>query len=73
MNELDKKKIKSLLQNTDGWEALLRYINELKSEWDDESCNFETEWESAKLILKKEYKKEGLTEFINKLERIAYN
>jgi hypothetical protein len=72
MNKIDKDTIKSLLKDSK-WESILRASAELTDKWLNSNVIGESQYETLKLTFSKEFKVQGVRDFLNFLEEEALN
>jgi hypothetical protein len=63
--------IKAILQD-DKYQSLLIRAKELIDEWNEMKCIGDNEFDTLKLTLMREFKVQGLKEYLDILEQIAY-
>lgn len=70
MNKLQREQIKSLLKDP-RWEAVLKASADKIDQWLGQNVIGDTSYETLKLTFEKEFKVQGLKEFLNFLEEEA--
>ena len=70
MNEITPVHILSLFRDA-RWDAVIDASEECMRQWENQSSIGETEFETARRTFEKEYKKQGVREFLKFLEEIT--
>ena len=70
MNTIDKQIIKSLLKDSK-WESVLKASAELTDKWLNQNVIGDSEFETLKMVFGKEFKVQGVRDFLNYLEEEA--
>lgn len=68
---IDKTRIKHLMKS-DEWESVIRFFAYKIGKWKDEEIIGATEFETLKNLHRSQGKVEGLSEFMEQLERQAF-